>query len=50
MVPIDVPQKILKIIPNNNIELRLIKNGDHSLSKKNDLKKLINSIEYILKK
>ncbi len=50
VVPIDVPQKILKIIPNNNIELRLIKNGDHSLSKKNDLKKLINSIEYILKK
>ena len=38
VVPIDVPQKILKIIPNNNIELRLIKNGDHSLSKKNDLK------------
>ncbi len=50
VVPINVPQRILKIIPSNNIELRLIKNGDHSLSKKSDLKKLVNSIEYILRK
>ena len=35
VVPVSYSRKILKLFPNGNIKLKIIKNGDHSLSKKN---------------
>ena len=42
-----ISRKILNIFKNANKKLILIKSGDHSLSKKNNLKKLISEIEII---
>ncbi len=47
VVPISISRKILNIFKNANKKLILIKSGDHSLSKKNNLKKLISEIEII---
>ncbi len=40
VVPVIYSRKILKIFPNANKKLIIIKNGDHSLSNKKNLKKI----------
>ena len=50
VVPISISRQIMKIFKNSEKKLIIIKNGDHSLSKKNNLKKLINEIKLIYNK
>tara|TARA_B110000008_G_scaffold272118_1_gene304421 strand:- start:1478 stop:2242 length:765 start_codon:yes stop_codon:yes gene_type:complete len=40
VVPLNISKKILKICKNSSKKLVIIKNGDHSLSRTNDLKKI----------
>ncbi len=47
VVPISISRKILNIFKKANKKLIIIKSGDHSLSKKNNLKKLIREIDNI---
>ena len=47
VVPIYISRKILKIFKKKKKKLIVIKNGDHSLTKKNNLKKLTKEIENI---
>ena len=47
VVPIYISRKILKIFKKAKKKLIVIKNGDHSLTKKNNLKKLTKEIENI---
>jgi len=49
VVPINFSKKILKIFKNSKKKLIKIRNGDHSLSKKNDLKKICSELTTILK-
>ena len=49
VVPISVSKKILKISNNPKTKLIKIKKGDHSLSRKNDLKKICNGLNSIIK-
>ena len=48
IVPLIFSKKILKIFPKAKKKLIKIKNGDHSLSKKNDLKKICKELSYII--
>jgi uncharacterized protein len=48
VVPVIYSRKILKIFPNANKKLILIKNGDHSLSAKPHLKKIILELNKII--
>jgi len=50
VVPIFISRKIMKIFKNAEKKLIIIKNGDHSLSKKNNLKKLKKEIGLIYNK
>ena len=50
VVPISISRMIMKIFKNAEKKLIVINNGDHSLSKKNDLKKLIREISLIYNK
>ena len=50
VVPISISRKIMKVFKNAKKKLIIIKNGDHSLSKKNDLKKLTREIGLIYNK
>tara|TARA_Y100000591_G_scaffold136387_1_gene116971 strand:- start:447 stop:1223 length:777 start_codon:yes stop_codon:yes gene_type:complete len=50
VVPISISKKILKIFKNAKKKLIIIKNGDHSLSKKNNLKRLTKEIYNIYNK
>tara|TARA_B100001123_G_scaffold6461_1_gene8083 strand:- start:1313 stop:2071 length:759 start_codon:yes stop_codon:yes gene_type:complete len=50
VVPISISRKILKIFTKAKKKLIIIKRGDHSLSSKNNLKKIINEINSIYKK
>ena len=50
VVPLSISRKIMKVFKNAKKKLIVIKNGDHSLSKKNDLKKLTNEIGLIYNK
>tara|TARA_Y100001970_G_scaffold179093_1_gene218019 strand:+ start:1875 stop:2648 length:774 start_codon:yes stop_codon:yes gene_type:complete len=50
VVPIYISRKIMKVFKNAQKKLIIVKNGDHSLSKKNNLKKLINEIGIIYDK
>ncbi len=50
VVPISISRRIMKIFKNAKKKLIIIKNGDHSLSKKNNLKVLIKEIELIYNK
>ncbi len=50
VVPISISRTILKIFKNAKKKLIIIKNGDHSLSKKNDLKRLTKEIALIYSK
>ena len=47
IVPLMFSKKILKIFPKAKKKLIKISNGDHSLSKKNDLKKICRELDYI---
>ena len=49
VVPINFSRKIFKIFKNSKRKLIKIKNGDHSLSKKNDLKKISNELQHMIK-
>jgi len=48
IVPISFSRKIFKICKNSKRKLIVIKNGDHSLSKKNDLKKICNELNHMI--
>ena len=50
VVPISISKKIIKAFKNAKKKLIVIKNGDHSLSKKNNLKRLTKEIRNIYKK
>ena len=47
VVPIKFSKKILKIFKKSKKKLIKIKNGDHSLSRKTDLKKICNELKII---
>ena len=47
IVPLIFSKKTLKIFPKAKKKLIKISNGDHSLSKKNDLKKICKELDYI---
>ena len=48
VVPISFSKKIFKICKNSKRKLIIIKNGDHSLSKKNDLKKICKELNRMI--
>jgi len=48
VVPINISRKILKIFKKSKKKLIIVKNGDHSLSRKNDLKKICNELSKII--
>ena len=48
VVPLTFSKKILKIFKKSKKKLIKIKNGDHRLSKKSDLKKICKELEYII--
>ena len=50
VVPISISRKILKIFTKAKKKLIIIKRGDHSLSNKINLKRIINEINFIYKK
>ena len=50
VVPMSFSKKILKICKKSNKKLYKIKNGDHSLSRKSDLKKICNELNYMISK
>ena len=49
VVPLSFSKKILKICRKSIKKLIKIKNGDHSLSRKSDLKKICNELNYMIK-
>ena len=49
VVPLNFSKKILKICKKSQKKLIKIKNGDHSLSRKNDLKKICKELNYMKK-
>lgn len=49
VVPINFSRKVLKIFMKSKKKLVKVKNGDHSLSKKNDLKKICNELNQMIK-
>ena len=50
VVPISFSKKIFKIFKKSNKKIIKIKNGNHSLSRKSDLKKMCNELNKIIKK
>ena len=48
VVPLNFSKKILKIFPISKKKLIKVKNGDHSLSRKRDLKKICNELNNII--
>ncbi len=50
VVPINFSKKIFKICKKSKKKLFKIKNGDHSLSRKSDLKKICNELNYMIKR
>ena len=48
VVPLNFSKKILKIFKKSKKKLIRIKNGDHSLSRKNDLKKICNELNFMV--
>ena len=50
VVPVSISRKIMRIFKNAKKKLYVVKNGDHSLSKKNNLKKLTKEIDLIYNK
>ena len=49
VVPMNFSKKIFKVCKNSKKKLFKIKNGDHSLSRKSDLKKICNELNYMIK-
>ena len=49
VVPLNLSKKILKICKKSKRKLIKIKNGNHSLSRKSDLKKICDELNYMLK-
>jgi len=49
LVPVSFSRKVLLLFPNAKKKLLVIKNGDHSLSDKNPLKKIIEELNNIVK-
>ena len=49
VVPLNFSRKILKIFKKSKKKLIKIKNGDHSLSRKNDLKKICHELNLMVK-
>ncbi len=49
VVPVSFSRKALSVFPNAQKKLVVIKNGDHSLSEKNQLKKIIKELNCIVK-
>lgn len=49
VVPINFTKKIFKIFKKSKKKFIKIKNGDHSLSTKNDLKKICNELNHMIK-
>jgi len=49
VVPLNLSKKILKICKKSKKKMIKIKNGDHSLSRKSDLKKICNELNYMLR-
>ena len=50
IVPVSFSRKVLKIFIGARKKLVVIKNGDHSLSSKKNIKKIINELKYINEK
>ena len=48
VVPLNFSKKIFEICKKSKKKLIKIKNGDHSLSRKSDLKKICNELNYML--
>ena len=48
VVPLKISKKILKIFKKSNKKLIKIKNGDHSLSRKSDLKKICKELNFMI--
>ena len=48
VVPLKVSKKILRICKKSDKKLVIIKNGDHSLSRKSDLKKICNELNLMI--
>ena len=48
VVPLNVSRKILKVCKKSNGKLIKIKNGNHSLSRKSDLKRICKELKLIL--
>jgi len=48
VVPLSISKKILKIFKKSKKKLIKIKNGDHSLSRKSDLKKICKELKYMV--
>ena len=48
VVPLNISKKILKICRKSKKKLIIIKAGDHTLSRKNDLKKICNELKIML--
>ena len=49
LIPVSFSRKVLLLFPNAKKKLLVIKNGDHSLSDKNPLKKIIEELNNIVK-
>ena len=49
IVPLNVSKRILKIFRKSKKKLIKIKNGNHSLSRKSDLKKICNELNLMIK-
>tara|TARA_B100001057_G_scaffold294191_1_gene294304 strand:- start:28 stop:681 length:654 start_codon:yes stop_codon:yes gene_type:complete len=48
-VPVSFSRKVLSVFPNAQRKLVVVKNGDHSLSNQNPLKKIIKELNFIVK-
>ena len=48
VVPLNLSKKIIKICKKSKTKIIKIKNGDHSLSRKSDLKKICKELKYII--
>ena len=48
VVPVSFSRKVLSIFPNAKKKLLVVKNGDHSLSDQNSLKKIIKELDSIV--
>ena len=49
VVPLIFSKKILNCFPNSQKKLFIVKNGDHSLSKKNSLNKICKELDVMIK-